>query len=129
MTKQTDAESAPSTSSIAQQAPPESAPLSEDWAVDMLRRIIRWQFEDIKMKPSKTKTAANRRAHEARSVSELVNTITKLDAVERRREGKGRKVKPRDDSNIREEFIRRLDQLLAATRQTALPEKSDPERD
>jgi hypothetical protein len=98
-----------------QRAPPEPASFHEDWAVDMLRRIIKWQFEQIEMKPPKTMAAANRRAREARSVSELVNAITKLDAAEKRRERKGRKAQGRDDSTAREDFIRRLDQLLATT--------------
>lgn len=66
------------------------------------------------MKPSTNTKTATIRARDARTMTELVRTLEKLDAVNRRREAKGRKSKPRDDKAIKEEFIRRLDQLLAA---------------
>jgi len=111
-----------------EQARPEPASQGDDWAVDMLRRIIEWQFEQIQMKASKTTAETSRRARDARSVSQLVNALSKLDAAEKRRERKGRKASTRDDSTVREDFIRRLDQLLAPRGEIALPGKPEPER-
>jgi hypothetical protein len=118
---------APSVASIARQVPADAASSSEDWAENILRSLIQWQIEQIQMKPSNHTPTVNRRARQARTMTELVNTLNKLDAVQKRRDGKGRKVKPRDYSTIREDFIRRLDQLLAARGEEPLPGKSEPE--
>jgi hypothetical protein len=122
------ADASPSAAAFVQKGGSVPAPSSEDWALDCLKRILNAQIEEIYMKPSTTKATVRRRARDARTVGELVNTLSKLDAVEKRREGKGRKAYPRDDSTVREDFIRRLDQLLAARGQGALPGKPDPER-
>jgi hypothetical protein len=99
---------------IAAIAPADDAPLPDDWAAEIIRRVLAWQIEQIKMKPSKNTGAATVRARDARTMTELVRNLDRLDAVNKRREGKGRKSKSRNDKDIREEFIRRLDQLLAA---------------
>jgi hypothetical protein len=126
--KQADAEEAgQSVASVAQQAPADHAPDPEDWAADIIRAVLKWQIEQIRMKPSKNANTANRRAKDARTTAELVRTLERLDAVEKRREGKGRKAKPRNDKDIKEEFVRRLDQLLAARDEGSVPPK--PERE
>jgi hypothetical protein len=127
MKKPPDADDAPSLPAMARSVPARGEVFVEDWAADILRSIIQWQIEQIQMKPSTHAATTNRRAREARTMSELVNTLTKLDAVQKRREGKARKAKPRDDTAIRDEFIRRLDQLLAATGKGAIPGKPEPE--
>ena len=86
----------------------------EDFAADLIRAVLKWQIEQIQMNPSKTTKQAGLRARDARTMTELVRTMEKLDAVEKRREGRGRKSKSRDDKAIKENFVRRLDQLLAA---------------
>ena len=92
----------------------DGTPLPEDWTVHLIRRVLEWQMEEILTKPSKSPAVANARARDIRTMTELVRTMEKLDAANRRREAKGRKAKPRDDTAIKEEFVRRLDQLLAA---------------
>jgi hypothetical protein len=125
--KQTDADEAEqSLASVAQSVPSIGAPIPEDWAADILRAVITWQIEQIRMKPSKDTKAAAIRARDTRTMRELLNTMEKLDAVEKRRESKGRKSKPRDDKALKEEFVRRLDQLLAARSESGVPGK--PER-
>ena len=127
MKKPPDADDAPSLPAMARALSARGESFSEDWAADILRSIIQWQIEQIQMKPSKQMATTNRRAREARTVSELVNTLTKLDAVQKRREGKAKKAKPRDDTAIREDFIRRLDQLLAAASAGAISGKPESE--
>jgi hypothetical protein len=92
----------------------DETPLPEDWATALIARALTWQFEQIEMRPTRNPKTAAARAREARTMTELVRTLEKLDAANRRREAKGRKAKPRDDTATKEEFIRRLDQLLAA---------------
>jgi hypothetical protein len=99
----------------------------EDWAADLIRRVLKWQIEQLDMKPSNDTKTANVRAKDARTMTELVRTLEKLDAVEKRREGKGRKEKARNDKDIKEQFVRRLDQLLAARDEASVPPK--PERE
>jgi hypothetical protein len=75
---------------MARSVPARGEVFVEDWAADILRSIIQWQIEQIQMKPSTNAATVNRRAREARTMSELVNTLTKLDAVQKRCEGKAR---------------------------------------
>jgi hypothetical protein len=103
-----------SVATVAEQAHIDDAPIPEEWAADILRAVLAWQIEQIKMKPSKNTKCAIVRARDARTMSELLRTLERLDAVEKRREGKGKKPKSRNDADIKADFIRRLDQLLAA---------------
>ncbi|HEY4264902.1 MAG TPA: hypothetical protein VGM72_06255 [Micropepsaceae bacterium] len=121
--KHTDAEAAAeSVGSVVRRIIADESPVLEDWpenwpenwTADLIRRVLAWQIEQMEMKPSKSPKIAAQRARDARTMTELVRTLEKLDAVNRRRESKGRKTKPRDDKAIKEQFIRRLDQLLAA---------------
>jgi hypothetical protein len=92
----------------------DGTPLPEDWTVHLIRRVLEWQMEEILTKPSQTPASANARARDIRTMTELVRTLERLDAAARRREGKAKKPKAGDDENIKQAFIRRLDQLLAA---------------
>lgn len=117
-----------SVATIAEQAHSDRAPIPEEWAADILRAVLAWQIEQIKMKPSEDTAAAAVRARDARTMTELVRTLERLDAVEKRREGKSKSKKPksRNDADIKANFIRRLDQLLATREAGGTPAK--PER-
>jgi hypothetical protein len=104
-------------------APSDDEPVSPDWAIDVVRRVIGWQIEEIRMEPSEEIKSANVRARDARTLAELVRTLERLDALEKRREAGGRKSKPRDDRDIKAKFVRRLDQLLAAGEKGGVPAK------
>jgi len=99
------------------------SPLPDDWAVEVVRRVLDWQIKRIQMKPSQDIKEANSRARDSRTLTELVRTLEKLDAVVKRHEGKGKKPKSRDDKEIKEQFVRRLDQLLAARDEGGVPAK------
>lgn len=122
--KQADADEAEqSVASVAQSVPSVGAPVPEDWAADILRAVLKWQIEQIRMKPETNKEVAAARARDSRTMKELVHTMERLHAVEKRRDSKTRKSRSRDDKAIKEEFVRRLDQLLAARIESDVPGK------
>jgi hypothetical protein len=94
--------------------------------IDTVRRALVWQIEGIRMKPSKKTADANARARDARTMADLVRTLEKLDALEKRREGKTRKSKAASDADVKSRIVRRLDQLLA--RRTEDGVSGTPER-
>jgi hypothetical protein len=112
--------------SVARSVPITGAPVPEDWAADILRTALRWQIDQIRMYPAKDKEEAALRAADSRTMKELVNTMEKLDAVDKRRDSKGRKSQSRDDRALKEAFIRHLDQLLAARTEADTPGKPEP---
>jgi hypothetical protein len=116
----------PSVASVLRQLIADESPAPEDWTAEIIRRALAWQIEQMEMKPSKNPKIAAVRVRDARTMTELVRTLEKLDAVTRRREAKGRKPKPRDDRAIKEEFIRRLDQLLATRSEGGGAGKPEP---
>jgi ribosomal protein L17 len=116
----------PSVASVLRQLIADESPIRDDWTAELIQRALAWQIEQMEMKPSKNIITASVRARDARTMTELVRTLEKLDAVTRRREAKGRKSKPRDDTAIKEEFIRRLDQLLAVRSEGSSPGKPEP---
>ncbi|HXJ01690.1 MAG TPA: hypothetical protein VNH44_10735 [Micropepsaceae bacterium] len=120
--EQTDAEEAEQTvASVARSVPSIGVRVPEDWAADILRAVLKWQIEQIRMEPAKDEETVALRARDSRTMKEMVHTMEKLDAVEKRRDSKGRKSKSRDDRALKEEFVRRLDQLLAARIAGSIP--------
>jgi hypothetical protein len=103
----------------------EDAPFDVDGVIDFLKREIDRQMKAIQKTPSKTDARATTRARDARTISDLYRTLERLNTLEKKRE-KGRKTNPRDDREIKERFVRRLDKLLAAGGKRSVP--AEPQR-
>jgi len=108
------ADEAPRRPSVVAELLAGGAPLPDEWEVEALRRILKWQIEQIEMEPTMSETTEKRRARDARIMAELARTLDEVDAVKARREKKGKKTETRDERAIKENFVRKLDQLLAA---------------
>lgn len=108
-------------------APPRIVPAEDaadaDSAIATVRRALAWQLKEIRMKPSKDTKAAVVRARDARTMADLVRTLERLDALEKRREGKNKKTKAVSDADVKQQLVRRLDQLLAAGATGGVPGK------
>jgi hypothetical protein len=95
------------------------------------RRVAIWQIENImtlkETAPGKRPTAeeARARARDARTLNELVRTLERLDALEKNRKSGGRKTKVKDDAELKEALVRRLDQLVAGARARETAGKPD----
>jgi hypothetical protein len=96
-----------------------------DQAIPMLRTIIMRQMRENKATPRSPDTAA-RRARDSSTLSSLTKTLDQLNALDKSREKKGKKSKAKDDAELKERFVRRLDQLLAGGGAGGVPAK--PER-
>ena len=83
-------------------------------ATDYVRRVLDWQIREIEMQPSNDREIAAARARDARTLNELVRTLERLNALEKTRAGEKRKTKAAEDAELKEKFVRRLDQLLTA---------------
>jgi DNA-binding transcriptional regulator YhcF (GntR family) len=92
----------------------DAGPFDMDEVIDFLKREINRQMKTIQKTPSKTDVLASTRARDARTISDLYRTLERLNTLEKKR-GKSGKAKPRDDGEIRENVVRKLDKLLAAT--------------
>ncbi len=96
-----------------------------DHAIPMLRQVIVRQMKANKKAPQHANDATTR-GRDSTALSGLVRTLEKLNALDTAREKKGKKGKAKDDAGLKEEFVRRLDQLLTARTTAKLPAKPEP---
>ena len=108
--------------------PPEIAPAPEAADVEsvaaLVRRALGQQIEEISMRPSKDSKVSTAKARDARTMADLVRTLERLDALEKRREGKNKKAKAPSDADIKQRLQRRLDQLLASSAKGIVPDRA-----
>jgi len=95
-----------------------------DQAIPLLRQVILRQMKANKTAPQSI-GAATERARDSSTLSSLVRTLERLDALDRSREKKGKKGKTPSDAELKERFVSRLDQLLAAGRQGNVSEGAE----
>ena len=83
-----------------------------DEAIPLVRGMLLRQMKEHQKK-SEGPTEAVKRSRESATSSNLVRTLERLDALARSREKRGKKAPTVDEKELRERFIRRMDQLLA----------------
>ena len=92
-------------------SPAGSAENTDEDALAFAKRMVQWQIKEIEMQPSNDRETAAARARDARTLGELARTLERLDKLERARTGDKRKTKARDDSALKTDLVRKLDQL------------------
>jgi hypothetical protein len=95
-----------------------------DRAIPLLRQAILRQMKTNKTAP-RSIASATKRVRDSGTLSSLVRTLEKLNALDQSREKKGKKGKPQNDAELKEHFVRRLDQLLAAGRKGNVSEGAE----
>ena len=95
-----------------------------DQTIPFLREIILRQMKTNRIAP-KNADEAGLRSRDGSIFSGLVKTLERLDKLDRSRTI-DRKTKKRTNAELKQEFLRRLDQLLASGPKTSVP--GEPER-
>jgi hypothetical protein len=90
-----------------------------DEAIVLLRETILRQMKENRTAP-KTASAASRRARDSNTLSGLVRTLEKLNALDKSREKKISR-KMGSDAELKQSFVRRLDQLLTGGEARSIP--------
>jgi uncharacterized protein YlxW (UPF0749 family) len=118
---------------LTNKAPPATiadAPQAEGFDFDRLlatlRENIKLRIKAITEQPSTEAKAAAVRARDSRTLEQLVQSMERITVLEKRREKMGKKAKSRKDAELKEQVVRRLDQLLAAQGPRGVSE--EPER-
>jgi hypothetical protein len=93
-------------------------------AIPLLRGAILRQMKENETMPE-NHSEAIKRARDSMTLSGLVRTLERLNALDKSREKEGKK-RPRNDAELKEGFVRRLDQLLANGPKASVP--GEPER-
>jgi hypothetical protein len=83
------------------------------------RKVAKIMIDTIAVKKSEDRETANARARDARTLNELVRTLERLDALETMHKRRGGKTKWKEDSELKQALVRRLDKLLESTRAPA----------
>ncbi len=94
-----------------------------DQAIPLLRGVIMRQMEENQTSPDEPKEAS-RRGRDSATLSSLVRSLERLNRLDKSREARDRK-NPRNDVELKERFVRRLDQLLANEPKTDAARKPD----